>query len=369
MGEVPFLDVGASYRELREEIDAALARVLEGGWYIGGKEVATFEESFASYVAAGHCVGVGNGLDAIHLALRAMGVGAGDEVLVPSNTYIATWLAVSYSGATPVPVEPDEGTFNIDPGRLEAALTVRTKAVIPVHLYGQPADLDPIMEVAWKHGISVLEDAAQAHGASYKGQRVGSHGNAVAWSFYPAKNLGAFGDAGAVTTHDEELAERVRALGNYGSRRKYINEVRGFNSRLDPMQAAVLRVKLRHLDDWNERRRQTAALYSRELQGSSVRLPTVPDWAHHVWHLYVVRSSARDSLVRHLQRQGIGTVVHYPVPPHLQVAYADLGYRDGDLPLAEAIHSDVMSLPIGPHLDTTDAMRVIATIHQFGDTS
>ena len=257
---VPFLDLQAGYLELKEEIDAAVARVLQSGWYILGPEVSAFEEEFASYCGADHCIGVGNGLEALHLALLAMGIGPGHEVIVASNTFIATWLAVSMAGAVPVPVEPDPATHNLDPGRMEAAITERTKAILPTHLYGQPADLDPILDIARRHGLKVLEDAAQAHGARYKGKRVGGHGDAVAWSFYPGKNLGAFGDGGAVTTNDADLASRIRTLGNYGSREKYVNEVRGFNSRLDPLQAAVLSVKLRYLDEWNARRRAVASL-------------------------------------------------------------------------------------------------------------
>jgi dTDP-4-amino-4,6-dideoxygalactose transaminase len=363
MNKVPFLDVGATYIELRAEIDMALRRVLEGGWYIGGEECTTFEDEFATYCGAKHCVGVGNGLDALTLALRAMNIGPGDEVIVPSNTYIATWLAVSYAGATPVAVEPDPSTCNLDPCLLEAALTKRTKAIIPVHLYGQPADLEPILSFARTHGLRVLEDAAQAHGARYRETRLGAHSDAVAWSFYPGKNLGAFGDAGAVTTNDPALAERIRALGNYGSKIKYVNDMQGVNSRLDPMQAAVLRVKLTHLDAWNERRSAIAAYYLKQLQG--VQLPFVPDWATPVWHLFVVRHPKRDSLREHLESCGIGTVIHYPIPPHLQGAYSHLGLRAGDLPISEMIHREVLSLPIGPHLAWEHAAHVVETVNQF----
>src|ERR1035441_7113136 len=248
---VPFLDLGASYREIQAELESAILASVRSGWYIGGQDVEAFEQEFAAFTETRYCVGVANGLDALRLSLLAMGIGAGDEVIVPSNTYIATWLAVSQSGATPVPVEPVESTYNLDPERIEAAITPRTRAILPVHLYGQPADIDPIVSIAEKHGLRVLEDAAQAHGARYKGRRVGGHGDVVAWSFYPGKNLGALGDAGAVTTNDSELADRIRVLRNYGSRVKYVNEVQGCNSRLDPVQAAALRVKLRHLDEWN----------------------------------------------------------------------------------------------------------------------
>ena len=365
MVRVPFLDVGATYRELRQDIDAAVARVLEGGWYIGGQELTAFEDEFAQYVEARHCVGVGNGLDALQLALRAMGIGPGDEVIVPSNTYIATWLAVTYAGATPVPVEPIEPTYNLNPDNIEAAITARTRAVIPVHLYGQPADMGAILEVAQRHGLRVLEDAAQAHGARYRAKRIGAHGDAVAWSFYPGKNLGAFGDAGAVTTNDAELADRIRALGNYGSRTKYVNDMLGFNSRLDPIQAAVLRVKLRQLDEWNDRRRRVAARYLEELKGTSFVLPAVPPWADPVWHLFVVRAKGRERLMRFLERQGIGIVVHYPIPPHRQEAYGMLGILPGSLPISERIHDEVLSLPIGPHTTDSQIDAVIATLSEY----
>ncbi|MBV8666818.1 MAG: DegT/DnrJ/EryC1/StrS family aminotransferase, partial [Burkholderiaceae bacterium] len=312
-----------------------------------------------------HCVGVGNGLDALHLALRAMGIGAGDEVIVPSNTYIATWLAVNQCGATPVPVEPVDATYNMDPERVEGALTARTRAILPVHLYGQPADLDPILEIARKHGLRVLEDAAQAHGASYKGKRIGGHGDAVAWSFYPGKNLGALGDAGAVTTNDAELAERIQVLRNYGSHVKYVNEVQGYNSRLDPVQAVALRVKLGHLDAWNDRRKKIAARYATELADCGLTLPSVPDWADPAWHLYVVRSERRDELQRRLTEAGIGTLIHYPIPPHLQQAYAAAGMGKGRFPIAERIAEQALSLPMGPHLDETGLATVIAALKRL----
>jgi dTDP-4-amino-4,6-dideoxygalactose transaminase len=267
---VPFLDLGAAYREIQAELESAVFTSLRSGWYIGGRDVEAFEEEFAAFTETRHCVGVANGLDALHLALVAMGIGVGDEVIVPTNTFIATWLAVSQSGAILIPVEPVESTYNLDPDRIEAAITPRTRAILPVHLYGQPADLDPILALARKHGLRVLEDAAQAHGARYKGKRIGGHGDVVAWSFYPSKNLGALGDAGAVTTNDPEVADRVRVLRNYGSRVKYVNEVKGCNSRLDPVQATVLRVKLRHLDEWNARRTAIAARYTAELAGTGL---------------------------------------------------------------------------------------------------
>ncbi len=346
--KIPFLDLRAAYLELKDEIDAAVARVLDSGWYILGEEVEAFEAEYAAFCEARQCVGVGNGLDALTLALRALGIGTGDEVIVPSNTYIATWLAVSAVGATPVPVEPIETTYNIDPGRIEAAITPRTKAILPVHLYGQPADMDPILAIADKHGLAVVEDAAQAHGARYKGRRIGAHGDIVCWSFYPGKNLGAMGDGGAITTNRADLAERVRMLRNYGSREKYVNEVRGVNSRLDPIQAAVLRVKLKHLDEWNGRRASLARQYSEALADTELTLPHVPDWAEPAWHLYVVRSKDRDALQARLADAGIGTLIHYPIPPHMQQAYADAGFGEGNFPLARQMAAEVLSLPMWP---------------------
>ena len=352
-----FADPGAAYRELREEIDAATARVLASGWYIGGPEVERFEQAWAGYCGAEHCVGVGNGLDALHLALRAMDVGPGDEVIVASNTFIATLLAVSMTGATPVMVEPDPATHNLDPARIEAALTERTRVLLPTHLYGQPADLDPILEIARRHGLRLLEDAAQAHGSRYKGRRLGVHGDAVAWSFYPTKNLGAVGDAGALTTNDPEIAGRVRMLGNYGSTKRYVNEVKGMNSRLDPLQAAILEVKLRHLDDWNVRRQAIAAHYSDALANTPISTPYAPDWAEPVWHLYVVQADDRDGLASRLADADIQSLVHYPIPAHLQRAYDDLAL--GSFPIAERLADSVLSLPIGPHLSRNDADRVV----------
>lgn len=359
---IPFLDLGAAYRELKSDIDAAVARSLASGWYIGGPEVETFEQEFATYTQAQQCVGVANGLDALHLALRAMDVGPGDEVIVPSNTYIATWLAVSQCGATPIPVEPDARTYNIDPALIEAAITPRTKVILPVHLYGQPADMDPILVIARKHGLRVLEDGAQAHGARYKGQRLGAHGDAVAWSFYPGKNLGAMGDGGAVTTNDAQLADRLRVLRNYGSRVKYVNEVQGYNSRLDPLQAAILSVKLAHLDEWNARRSAIGNAYQQCLAGSNLILPHVPEWAEPVWHLYVVQHSERDILQQSLAEQGVGALIHYPVAPHLQKAYAIAGWKKGAFPLAERMADHVLSLPIGPSMNKTSVAGVLQAV-------
>ena len=359
---IPFLDLKAPHVELKEEISEAIDRVVSSGWYIMGPELDAFEAEYAAYCQAAHCVGLANGLDALHLALRAMDVGPGDEVIVPSNTYIATWLAVSQCGATPVPVEPVEATYNLDPALIEAAITPRTKVILPVHLYGQPADLDPILAIARKHGLRVLEDGAQAHGARYKGQRIGGHGDAVAWSFYPGKNLGALGDGGAVTTDDPALAERLRVLRNYGSRVKYVNEVQGWNSRLDPLQAAVLRVKLAHLDAWNARRAALAQVYLDGLRDTGLVLPHVPEWAEPAWHLFVIRHPQRDALQQALADAGIGSLIHYPIPPHKQQAYAEAGYPADAFPLASQLATEVLSLPMGPQLLTEQARVVVAAV-------
>lgn len=363
---IPFLDLEAPYLELKSELDAAIARVVSSGWFIGGPEVDQFEAEYASFCDATHAVGVANGLDALHLALRAMDVGPGDEVIVPSNTYIATWLAVSQCGAIPVPVEPDARTFNIDPARIEAAITPRTRVILPVHLYGQPADMDPILAIARKHGLRVLEDGAQAHGARYKGKRLGAHGDAVAWSFYPGKNLGAMGDGGAVTTNDPQLADRIRVLRNYGSRVKYVNEVRGYNSRLDPLQAAILSVKLAHLAEWNARRGAVAAVYQQGLTGCGLALPYVPDWAEPAWHLYVVQHPQRKLLQQKLSDAGVNTLIHYPIPPHLQGAYDDLGLSKGAFPLSERMHEEVLSLPMYPTMTNEQVYHVLMACQKAG---
>lgn len=365
---IPFLDLGAAYREQQPEIEAAILTSLRSGWYIGGKDVEKFEQEFAFYTGAQHCVGVANGLDALHLALLALGIGAGDEVIVPSNTFIATWLAVSHTGATPVPVEPLATTYNLDPDRIEAAITPRTRAIVPVHLYGQPADLNPILTIARRHGLRVLEDAAQAHGASYRGQRIGGHADLVAWSFYPAKNLGALGDGGAVTSNDPELADRVRLLRNYGSRSRYVNEVRGFNSRLDPLQATALGVKLKSLDVWNERRAKIAARYTAAFADTDLVLPHAPYWAVPSWHLYVVQHPQRDLLQSLLTQAGIGTVIHYPIPPHRQQAYAAQGFAAGQFPLADRMANQLLSLPIGPQMEDAAVNSVIAAVQQAAAT-
>jgi dTDP-4-amino-4,6-dideoxygalactose transaminase len=362
---VPFLDLQAAYQEIQQEIEEVVARVIRSGWYLLGTELQHFEEEYAHYVGAEYCIGVGNGLDALILSLLALGVQKGDEVIVPSHTYIATWLAVSHVGAIPVPVEPCENTYNLDPLKIEEAITSKTKVILPVHLYGQPADIDAINQVAERHGLAVLDDAAQAQGAKYKGQRVGHLCHLTAWSFYPGKNLGAFGDAGAVTTNDEQLAHKIRVLRNYGSKIKYENEVRGYNSRLDEVQAAVLRVKLKYLDGWNARRQQLANHYQIVLRETPLRLPFVPDWAEPVWHLYVVRYLERKSFQERLKAQGIETLIHYPIPPHRQRAYQDLPLHLLHLPLAETLSQEIVSLPMGPHLQKQQQADVVDRIKEF----
>jgi dTDP-4-amino-4,6-dideoxygalactose transaminase len=364
MVPVPFLDLKSIQLEYRDALSAALQRVLDSGWYVLGDEVKRFEQEYAAYCGARYAVGVANGLDAMSLVLRAWGVGAGDEVIVPSNTYIATWLAVSHVGATPVPVEPDPRTFNLDAARIEAAITPRTRAVLPVHLYGQPADMKAILEVARRHGLRVLEDGAQAHGARHRGQRLGAHGDAVAWSFYPGKNLGALGDGGAVTTNDEALAERLRELRNYGSKIKYHNDVIGYNSRLDELQAAFLRAKLPQLDHDNRLRSLTAKRYLEGLAGLDLELPFVPEWAEPAWHLFVVRHRRRDALAKRLAKLGVVTMIHYPVAPHRQPAYAPMNLGPGSLPISEAMHAQVLSLPLGPTQSAAQTEQVIAAVRQ-----
>lgn len=362
---VPFLDLGATYRELSEELDEVHRRVMTSGWYLLGEELEGFEAEFGGYTGAAHCVGVASGLDALTLALRAVAIGDGDEVIVPSNTYIATWLAVSAVGAVPVPVEPDVTDSNIDPARIEAAITERTRAIMPVHLYGRAAALGEILDLARRHDLRVVEDAAQAHGAVCDGRRIGAFGDATAWSFYPSKNLGAFADAGAVTTDDPEVAARVRVLRNYGSRDRNHNEVRGTNSRLDELQAGFLRVKLAHLDRWNDRRGRIAGAYRQGLSDlSSLELPPLSRPGETVWHQFVVRTPDRDRLATSLAELGVPTLVHYPVPPHRQPAYQDLEVPESGFPLADHLAGTVLSLPIGPHMTDTQVDRVIDAVRR-----
>lgn len=363
MKSVPFLDLGRLHQSIREPLDAAYRRVVDSGWFIMGPELEAFEAEFAQYCEVKHCIGVGNGLEALHLLLRAYGIGPGDEVIVPSNTFIATWLAVTECGATPVPVEPNIDTHNIDPALIANAITSRTRAIIPVHLYGQPADMDPINALAAKYCLVVIEDAAQAQGARYKGRRAGSLGHATATSFYPGKNLGALGDGGAVLTNDDAIAEKVKQLRNYGSKVKYQHDLAGYNSRLDEMQAAFLRVKLAILDEWNTRRREIATQYSKLLAGADIDLPFVPEYAEPVWHLYVIRSKQRDALKAHLEQQGISTVIHYPIPPHRQACYQD--FQGHKLPIAEILAEEVLSLPISSAMSADQVECVARSIFNF----
>ncbi len=355
---IKFLDLKAVNEQYRSEIDAAIKRVLDSGWYLLGEEVSSFEREFADYCGTKQCIGVANGLDALILILmgyRELGVmAAGDEVIVPANTYIASILAISRAGLIPVLVEPEERTYNIDPAKIEEAITEKTKAIMAVHLYGQCADMDPICAIAKKHGLKVVEDAAQAHAATYRGRKAGSLGDAAGFSFYPGKNLGALGDGGAVTTSDGDLAEVISALRNYGSHEKYHNKYKGMNSRLDEIQAAILRVKLKYLDQDTEKRREVANCYLKELStfsfpGSNLILPYTAEECSHAWHLFVIRSKERDQLAEHLKQQGIQTMIHYPIPPHHQQAYPELSGQS--LPLTETIHREVLSLPISPCLN------------------
>ncbi|WP_182524737.1 DegT/DnrJ/EryC1/StrS family aminotransferase [Nocardioides dongkuii] len=358
---IPFLDLAAASTEIGNELKAATNRVVDRGWYILGEEVERFESEFAAYVGARHCIAVGNGLDALNLSFRGLGIGPGDEVIVPSNTFIATWLGVTYAGATPVPVEPDPTTYNLDPAAVEAAITPRTRAICPVHLYGLPADLPAIVAVAERHGLAVVEDAAQAHGAGWGGRMVGGTGTTATWSFYPGKNLGALGDGGAVTTDDDDLAARLRTLRNYGSSKKYVHEEQGLNSRLDEIQAAALRVKLNHLPEWNLRRAEVADTYLRDLAEVGLVLPSTPDGVRSSWHLFVVRSERRDDLQAALSARSVQTLIHYPIPPHLQGAYAG-AFRSGQFPVSERIHRTVLSLPIGPHLASDAVDKVVTAV-------
>lgn len=363
---IPFLDLKANYRVIRAEIDDAVHRTLESGWFILGKEVEAFELEFAAYCGVKYCIGVGNGLEALHLILRGYGIGAGDEVIIPANTYIATALAVSYAGATPVLVDVDEETYNIDITKIETAITERTKAVIPVHLYGQPADMDPICALVRKYKLKVIEDNAQAHGATYKGKRTGGLGDAAGVSFYPGKNLGAFGDGGAVLTNDDELAKKVRQIRNYGQRVKYYHDHKGFNSRLDEIQAAILRVKLKHLDTWIECRRTLASRYVELLSNASnLILPHTLKETRPVYHLFVIRHPQRDALQAHLEKNGIGTLVHYPLPLYLQKAYADLKILRGAFPVTERLSNEVLSLPLYPEMSDEMVKQVASSVKSF----
>ena len=364
--EVPFADLAPMQAALDKELREGFEQVYKAVWYIGGEQDKKFEEDFAAYVGREHCIGCGTGLDALMLPLKALGIGSGNEVIVPSNTFIATALAVSYVGATPVFVEPDIETFNINPNLIECAITPKTRAIMAVHLYGQPADMDPIMEIANKHGLAVVEDCAQAHGAIYKGRRIGTFGVAAGFSFYPGKNLGALGDAGATVVDDGEMADKIRALGNYGSDRKYHHIYQGNNSRLDEMQAAFLSAKLPRLDEMNEFRSGVAARYLAEIDNPEVKLPVVPDWADPVWHIFAVRCERRDELETFLAERGIHTNKHYPTPMHLQGAYADLNMPEGTLPIAEEISRTELSLPMFWGMTDEQVGWVIESVNEFG---
>src|SRR5882724_5607958 len=364
--KVPLLELKPAYDELRSELDAAYHRVMESGWVLLGKELESFESEYAASIGAAHCVGVANGLEALQLVLMARGIGAGDEVIVPSHGYIATWLAVTHAGARPIPCEPDSRTYNLDPARIAALITSRTKAILPINLYGQPADYEAINALAEKHGLFVLEDAAQSHGARCRDHAAGALGHAAGVSFYPSKNLGALADAGAVTTSDAALADKIRHLRNYGSKLRYQNEYIGLNSRLGELQAAFLRVKLPHLAAWNARRQKLAAHYLERLRGvGDLILPFVPSWAEPVWHLFVIRTQHREALQRHLAAQDVGTQIHYPTPPHLSGAYRDAGWNRGDFPLAEKLAGEVLSLPIGPHVTAEQVDFVSESVKKF----
>jgi dTDP-4-amino-4,6-dideoxygalactose transaminase len=359
---IKFLDLHATYKELKPELDAAYFETMESGYYITGKGLQRFETNFAKYCEVPFALGISNGLDALCLILRAYDIGPGDEVLVPSNTFIATWLAVSQVGATPIAIEPEARTHNMDPKLVEKKITSRTKAIIPVHLYGAAAEMDPICEIARQHKLIVIEDAAQAQGAKYKGVKAGGLGDAAAFSFYPGKNLGAFGDAGAITTKDEKIYDRIAALRNYGSKKKYVHDLAGYNCRLDELQAAFLDVKLKTLDEWNLRRKEVANLYFEHMKNPLVQLPEYPVHIESAWHLFVINCPHRDELQKYLATNGIETLIHYPIPPAEQNAYAELAalrpnlYKD---------YSQLLSLPIGPHLSNKDALRVAECIRNF----
>lgn len=365
---IPFLDLKLQYLELKDELDAAYERVMLSGRYILGEAVEAFEAEFAVYCGTAHCISTANGLEALFLILKAYGIGPGDEVLVPANTYIATWLAVSHAGATPIPAEPSITTYNLDPELLAASLTPRTRAIMAVHLYGQTAEMDRVVTFARAHGLKVIEDASHAHGARLSGRCAGNLSDAAGFSFYPTKNLGAFGDAGAVTTNDTDLAQRIRILRNYGSAKKDFNSVRGYNSRLDPLQAALLRVKLRHLDEWNRRREKIAQIYREQLRDDEhCILPHVPSWAEPVWHQFVIRHQQRNRLCEHLAGRGIETAIHYPIPPHLSEAYSDQDFAKYDLRRTEDLAKTILSLPMNPHLRPEQAEQISHAILEFAD--
>lgn len=363
--KIPFVSFEPMHKEIENEILSKFKEVYEKNWFIQGEEVNKFEEEFAEFCGAKYCIGCGNGLDALYLILRAYDIGVGDEVIVPSNTYIATALAASYVGAKPVFVEPDLVSYNINSELIEKAITDKTKAIMAVHLYGQPADMDEINKIAKKYNLKVIEDSAQSHGALYKGRKVGSIGDASGFSFYPGKNLGALGDAGAVVTNDKELADKIRAIGNYGSDKKYHHIYKGTNSRLDEVQAAFLRIKLRNLDKWTEERRKIAQKYIDGINNTEILKPVEVNYAKHVWHLFVVRTEKRDEFQKYLNNNGIGTAIHYPIPMHMQEAYEELKISQGTLPLAEKIADESISLPMWYGMKDEEINYVIETINNW----
>ena len=366
---VLFNPVQANNLALQADLEQAYHRVIASGQYILGEELELFEQEFAQYCGVKHCVGVGNGLDALHLILRGYGIGQGDEVIVPTNTYIATWLAVSFAGAHPIPVEPDMQTYNLDPNLVVAAITSKTKAIMVVHLYGQVANMDALKNIATQYNLRLIEDAAQAHGAIYQNKRVGNLGDAAGFSFYPGKNLGALGDGGAVTTNDDELAHSLRKLRNYGSETKYYHEVMGINSRLDELQAAFLRVKLTQLDGWNKQRQHIAQLYFEQLKDLPITLPYLPQWASSVYHLFVIKTPFRNEIQKFLHQHQVSTLIHYPIAPHLQPAYKHLGYTIGSFPNTEKLQQEILSLPIGPTMTLSKTTQIAQLLSEFQSSS
>lgn len=363
---IPFLSFAGMHNPLKAEITQAFEKVYDSHWYIMGNSLKEFEKNYAHYSKTNYSIGVANGLDALIISLKALNIGPGDEVIVPSNTYIASWLSVSYVGATPVPVEPVEATFNINPDLIEAAITTKTKAIMPVHLYGQACEMDKIMAIAKKHNLFVIEDNAQSQGAKCNHKLTGSFGDINGTSFYPGKNLGALGDAGAITTNSEELYKKANVIRNYGSEKKYYNEIKGINSRLDELQAAILDVKLKHLNEWNTERVELAAKYNEDLSGiKELTLPLVTDNCTHVYHLYVIRTERRDELQAYLAKYNIGTLIHYPIPPHLQKAYAEMNFKKGQFPIAEKMAETCLSLPLYPGLKHAELEFVVGVIRNF----
>lgn len=363
--KIPFLDFKPMHSEIEKEINEKFLEVYRSNWLILGEQVESFEKEFADYCDVKYCVGVGNGLEALTLILKAYSIGAGDEVIVPSNTYIATALAVSNVGAKPIFVEPNIETYNINPDIIEKAITNKTKAIMAVNLYGQAANIDSINNIAKKYNLKVIEDSAQAHGSLYNGKKAGSLGDASGFSFYPGKNLGALGDAGAVTTNDKELADRIKILRNYGSDKKYHNLYKGYNSRLDELQAGFLRVKLKYLDKWNNERRKIAEIYLNNIKNSKIVLPYVPNYANPIWHIFIVRTEQRNKLQNYLKENDIGTLIHYPIPMHLQPAYKELNFKKGNFPIAEKIANEVLSLPMWYGMKDEEIQYVIDKINAW----